>query len=643
MSGRDAVVERLGGDGVPVATEADDSFDDAGGAGGESPVLEWHGPVLERIEDHMTIPWCVRERVERSPRSPMIARKTHMGSTWRQISGEDFLEEVSQVARGLIALGLERGDAVAIMSHTRYEWTLLDLAGWFAGLVVVPIYETSSVEQIRHVLTDAEVRLVVTETMVMAQLVQAAREGVEEPVKILSLDNSALLRLVEAGQDVDPEVVEERVRAGRVSDLASIIYTSGATGKPKGVELTHGNFTTLARNGHSWMPQIAAHRRSRLLLFLPLAHVYARFLEVFQLLGEGILAHTPDTKNLLADLESFRPTYLLAVPRVLEKIYNSAHQSAGSGLKLKTFRWATETAVNYSRALDIPQGPSRALKSQHRLADALVYRRLNALLGGHCQYVISGGGPLGERLGHFFRGIGVTVLEGYGLTETTAPLSVNTPSLSKIGTVGPPISTIAVRISDSGEVLVKGPSVFQRYHNLPQATEDAFVDGWFKTGDIGTLDRDGYMRITGRQKELIVTAGGKNVAPAVLEDRLRGHPLISQVVVVGDKRPFIAALVTLDAEMLPGWLTNHGLPAMTVSEAATHPQVLAALNRAVERANEAVSRAESIRKISILSTDLTEANGMLTPSLKVKRHVVLKRFEEQIDEIYGGPVRQSQD
>ncbi len=619
-----------------------DRPDTAGRQEGHTPssdVLECRGPILERTEDYMTIPWCVRDRVRRNGEAPIVARKAQMGSTWRSISGQAFLDEVNQVARGLIGLGLKPGESIAIMSHTRYEWTLIDLAGWSAGLVVVPIYETSSVEQIRHILSDAQVRLVVTETMVMYQLIQAASDHAPAGLRVFSLDNSALARILDAGKSVPLSEVDERVGMGRTDDVASIVYTSGTTGRPKGVVLTHGNFTTLARNGHGWMPQIAADPSSRLLLFLPLAHVYARFLQVFQLTGNGVLAHTPDTRNLLADLQSFRPSYLLAVPRVLEKIYNSADQTAGGGIKHTTFRWATRVAIAYSRALDTPAGPSRGLSAQHRMADALVYRKIRDLLGGQCHFVVSGGGPLGERLGHFFRGLGVTVLEGYGLTETTAPLAVNTPRLTKIGTVGPPISTVAVRISEDSEVLVKGPSVFTHYHNMEKETAECFVDGWFKTGDLGSLDRDGYLRITGRQKELIVTAGGKNVSPALLEDRLRAHPLISQVVVVGNERPFIAALVTLDSEMLPGWLANHGLPSMTVSEAAVHPDVHAALNRAVERANEAVSRAESIRKIAVLTQDFTEANGLLTPSLKVKRAAVLRCFSHEIDSLYGGPVR----
>ena len=408
--------------------------------------------------------------------------------------------------------------------------------------------------------------------------------------------------------------------------------------------LTHGNFTELAVNSHRWMPEIAAGDDSRLLLFLPLAHVFARFLQVFQISGGGVLGHSPDTKNLLPDLASFRPSYLLVVPRVLEKIYNSADAQAGSGPQRKVFRWAAHVAVEYSRALDTPEGPSRSLRSQRMVADKLVYQKLLKLVGGNASYIVSGGAPLSTHLAHFYRGIGLPVLEGYGLTETVGPVSVNTPRLTKIGTVGPPLPPLSIKISDQGEVLIKGCSVFQGYHNMPDETAQALTeDGWFRTGDLGSLDRDGYVRITGRAKELIVTAGGKNVSPATLEDPLRSHPLISQVVVVGDKRPFVAALITLDEEMLPVWLKNHGLPAMSVAEASTNVEVQASLERAVERANAHVSRAESIRAIRVLTSDFTEANGMLTPSLKVKRAVVTKRFEAVINDIYGGPLEEDQD
>ena len=603
--------------------------------------LEWHAPTLTRIDERTTIPALLQARVSRSADRPLIARKQETSGVWRTITAREFSEEVDAVASGLIGMGLEPGERVAIMSRTRYEWTLLDFACWTAALVPVPIYETSSAEQIAHVLADSEARLIVTETITMAELVRTAAVSVgRESPSVLSLDAGAIRTITENGRDVPASVLAERTESLRTSSLATIVYTSGTTGTPKGTVLSHGNFTDLCTNAHQWMPEIAMGLDSRLLLFLPLAHVFARFLQVFQISGEGVIGHAPDTKNLLPDLAAFRPSYLLVVPRVLEKIYNSADARAASGSARKVFRWAAKVAVDYSRSLDAPTGPSRALRARRALADRLVFRRIRSLVGGNADWIVSGGAPLSQRLAHFYRGLGIPVLEGYGLTETVGPISVNTPRLSKIGTVGPPLPPMAVRVSEDGEILVKGPSVFQGYHNDPGATAAAFTpDGWFRTGDLGSLDRDGYVSITGRAKEIIVTAGGKNVAPAALEDPLRGHPLISQVVVVGEKRPFVAALITLDAEMLPGWLRNHGLPPMTVAEAAGDPHVLAALDRAVERANRHVSRAESIRKIAVLSGDFTEANGLLTPSLKVKRDVAIERFADRIDGIYGGPVR----
>ena len=385
-----------------------------------------------------------------------------------------------------------------------------------------------------------------------------------------------------------------------------------------------------------YLPGVLWGTNVRLLLFLPLAHVYARCLQLLSLAGEGVLGHTPDAKTLLPDLQSFAPSYILAVPRVLEKIYNAADAKAGSGAKLKLFRWAAKVAIAYSRALDTPQGPSRGLRRAHAMADRLVFRKIRGLMGPNARFIISGGGPLGQRLGHFYRGLGLAILEGYGLTETIGPVSVNTDWLNKIGTVGPPVCGNEIRIGEDEEIQVRGIGVFSTYHNNPSATAEAFTaDGWFRTGDIGALDEDGYLRITGRKKELIVTAGGKNVAPAQLEDRLRGHPLISQVLVIGDGEPFISALITLDKEMLPQWLRNHGLAAMDVVEASSHPQVLAALDRAVARTNRAVSRAESIRTFRVLATDFTEANGLLTPSLKVKRGPVMEAHADVIADIYS--------
>lgn len=607
----------------------------------DNGALEWHAPVLVRIDETMTIPRLLQQRVARSARRPIIERKQHMGDMWTPITATQFHEQIQSTAAGLIGLGLEAGDTVAIMSHTRYEWTLLDFSCWFAGLVPVPIYETSSIDQIEHILSDTGSRLVVTETITMSELVKAAAEKAgRDDVQVLSLDSEAIQTIVEAGATVPRNDVAARTAQLTTDSVATIVYTSGTTGTPKGTVLTHGNFTDLALNANQWMPEIAMFPESRLLLFLPLAHVFARFLQLFQLSGEGVLGYTSDIKNLLPDLATFRPSYLLVVPRVLEKIYNSADAQAGAGGKQRIFRWAAKVAIEYSRAQDTEEGPSAALKAQRAVADRLVYQKILRLVGGNVDYIVSGGAPLSERLAHFYRGIGIPVLEGYGLTETVGPVSVNTPRLSKIGTVGPPLPPLSVRISEAGEVLLKGASVFKGYRGNPEATAEAFTeDGWFRTGDLGSLDRDGYLRITGRAKEIIVTAGGKNVAPAALEDDLRGHPLISQVVVVGDKRPFISALITLDAEMLPMWLKNHGLPEMSVSEAANDLEVQASLERAIERANQHVSRAESIRKIKILTTDFTEANGLITPSMKVKRGVVLRRFAPVIDDIYGGPVQ----
>jgi len=533
-------------------------------------------------------------------------------------------------------MGLEAGTAVGIMAHTSYDWFLLDMAIARAGLISVPIYETSSAEQVEWIVTDADVRVVITESGTLAELVRGAVAGIEQPVRVLALDADAITTIVQAGSGVSPSQVDQRSNALTVDDVYSIIYTSGTTGRPKGVELTHRNAVGIPYHGVRYLPGVLWGTNVRLLLFLPLAHVYARCLQLLSLAGEGVLGHTPDAKTLLPDLQSFAPSYILAVPRVLEKIYNAADAKAGSGAKLKLFRWTAKVAIAYSRALDTPQGPSRGLRRAHAMADRLVFRKIRGLMGPNARFIISGGGPLGQRLGHFYRGLGLAILEGYGLTETIGPVSVNTDWLNKIGTVGPPVCGNEIRIGEDEEIQVRGIGVFSTYHNNPSATAEAFTaDGWFRTGDIGALDEDGYLRITGRKKELIVTAGGKNVAPAQLEDRLRGHPLISQVLVIGDGEPFISALITLDKEMLPQWLRNHGLAAMDVVEASSHPQVLAALDRAVARTNRAVSRAESIRTFRVLATDFTEANGLLTPSLKVKRGPVMEAHADVIADIYS--------
>ena len=586
-------------------------------------------------EAHWSVPWLLADRIARSGDRPLVARKSPLSGDWKEVSARAFGEEVAHVAAGLIGMGLEAGTAVGIMAHTSYDWFLLDMAIARAGLISVPIYETSSAEQVEWIVTDADVRVVITESGTLAELVRGAVAGIEQPVRVLALDADAITTIVQAGSGVSPSQVDQRSNALTVDDVYSIIYTSGTTGRPKGVELTHRNAVGIPYHGVRYLPGVLWGTNVRLLLFLPLAHVYARCLQLLSLAGEGVLGHTPDAKTLLPDLQSFAPSYILAVPRVLEKIYNAADAKAGSGAKLKLFRWAAKVAIAYSRALDTPQGPSRGLRRAHAMADRLVFRKIRGLMGPNARFIISGGGPLGQRLGHFYRGLGLAILEGYGLTETIGPVSVNTDWLNKIGTVGPPVCGNEIRIGEDDEIQVRGLGVFSTYHNNPSATAEAFTaDGWFRTGDIGALDEDGYLRITGRKKELIVTAGGKNVAPAPLEDRLRGHPLVSQVLVVGENRPCIGALLTLDAEMLPLWLSSHGLEEMTVVDAARDPRVRAALEKAVARANEAVSRAESIRTFEVLPTDFTVANGLLTPSLKVRRAEAEKRFSAEIEALY---------
>jgi long-chain acyl-CoA synthetase len=596
---------------------------------------EFSVPAVVPPDPRASIPGLLADRVATAGNETLIEHKATPNGPWQPVTAREFEAVATAVAKGLVARGIAPGQSVGIMSRTRYEWTILDFATWLAGAVPVPLYETSSAEQVHWILSDADVRLLVVETAHHAEVVAQVRDQLPGLTDVLVVEDGAIATLTADGADVpDEEIARRRTLAG-AADLATIIYTSGTTGRPKGVELTHGNFVELAANAIAKLGAQVCPPGSRTLLFMPLAHVFARFIEVLVVPAGAVLGHTPDTKNLVADLGTFRPTFILSVPRVFEKVYNSAEQKAAAGGKRGIFQRAAKTAIVYSRALDTPKGPSLWLRLQHKVADVLVLHKLRAVLGGQAAWAISGGAPLGERLGHFYRGMGLTVLEGYGLTETTAPTNVNVPGNVKIGTVGPPLPGTSIRIAEDGEILVKGVQVFRAYHDNEAATAEALQDGWFRTGDLGSMDDDGYLRITGRKKEIIVTAGGKNVAPAVLEDRLRGHPLVSQVVVVGDARPYIGALVTLDAEALPGWLATHDLPDMDVPTAATHPRVLAALDRAVERANRAVSRAESIRRYRILTTDFTVENDYLTPSLKVRRERVLKDFSAEIEAIYA--------
>jgi long-chain acyl-CoA synthetase len=563
-----------------------------------------------------------------------VGLRIQRNGRWKDVTYAEFAAQVAGVAKGLIAADVQPGDRVGLLAKTRYEWTVLDFAIWTAGAVVVPIYETSSADQIAWILSDSGARALVVETAAHAAAVDSVREDASELGSVWVIEDGALDTLTTAGADVPDDELAARRATLTSASLATLIYTSGTTGRPKGCELTHANFLFEIRNGISLLHNHLDENGS-LLLFIPLAHVLARVLEVGAIQNRVVLGHTPDVKDLLGDLGRFQPTFLLAVPRVFEKVYNSAKATADEGGKGKIFDRAAKVAVDWSRAQDTG-GPGLLLKAQHALFDRLVYGKLRAAIGGRCVGAISGGAPLGERLGHFFRGIGVTVFEGYGLTETTAAAAVNHDTALRIGTVGRPLPGVDVAIADDGEVLLRGGIIMRGYWKNEQATAEAIdAHGWFHTGDIGELDTQGFLKITGRKKEILVTAGGKNVAPAVLEDRLRAHKLVSQCIVVGDARPFIAALITLDVEALPAWLKSKGKDeSMTPQQLRDDPELLAELDAAVADANKAVSHAEAIKKFRVLADDFTEDNGTLTPSMKLKRAVVMKEFGNEVESLY---------
>jgi long-chain acyl-CoA synthetase len=553
---------------------------------------------------------------------------------WQDVSWKEFGDTVNGVAKGLIAGGVAPGDRVGLQAKTRYEWTVFDFAIWVAGGVVVPIYETSSPDQVAWILSDSGATAVVVENSEHADAVESIREQTPELGPVYVIDDDAVGTLTAAGQDVPDSELEARRATLKAESLATLIYTSGTTGRPKGCELTHGNFLFGIRNGMGLLDRFL-NMNSSLLMFLPLAHVLAREVAIGALATRTVIGHTPDIKNLVADLGEFQPTFLLAVPRVFEKVYNSAEATAEAGGKGKIFKKAAQVAVDWSRAHDAG-GAGLLLKLQHLLFDKLVYGKLRHAMGGRIVAAVSGGAPLGERLGHFFRGIGVTVYEGYGLTETTAAAAVGHERGFKIGTVGQPLPGVSFKIADDGEILIRGGIVMRGYWNNEDATREAIDgEGWFHTGDIGELDDEGFLRITGRKKELLVTAGGKNVAPAVLEDRLRAHRLVSQCIVVGDQRPYIAALITLDEEALPAWLELKGKDkSLSPAQLREDADLLAELENAVAEANRAVSKAEAIKKYRVLGSDFTEDNGMLTPSLKLKRAVVMKEYETEVEALY---------
>jgi long-chain acyl-CoA synthetase len=601
-------------------------------------VRECGVPVSEMIPASAGLDDVVFRRARADPGAPMLRRRAP-GGGWQDVTAGQFRAEVTALARGIIGAGIGPGDRVGLMSRTRYEWTLIDYAIWAAGAVTVPVYETSPAGQIEWILGDSGARAVFAETRTHEQIISSVRgrlPGVEHLWMIDALDMLAL-----ADAHTGEEQLDRRRARRTAADLATIVYTSGTTGRPKGCQLTHGNLLADVRNAVAALPEIFTVPGASTLLFLPLAHAFARIIQVGVLEAGVILGHWPEITTLADGLAEFHPTFLLAVPRVFEKAYDSAQrQASGSKATARVFAAAAQAAIAWSRASGDAAAGRRAgpaLRLWHALFDRLVYAEVRAAVGGKLQYAVSGGAPLGERLGHFFRGAGITVLEGYGLTETTGAVTVNRPGCNKIGAVGLPLPGVSIRIAGDGEILVKGPNVFPGYWRNDAATRQVLdPDGWLHTGDIGTLDDEGFLRVTGRSKDLIITAGGTNVAPAVLEDRVRAHPLVSQCVVVGEGRPYIACLVTLDPETLAFWKRQHRRPAdATPSDLAHDPQLTKEIQLAVDEANKAVSRAESIRRFRILRTDFTEASGQLTPSAKIRRNVIAEDFAADIDALYS--------
>lgn len=574
------------------------------------------------------------DRVRETPKIPLFAIEQADGR-WHDVSGEDFLSQVQAVAKGLIASGIQPGQAVAIMSKTRYEWTLIDFAIWFAGAVSVPIYESSSATQMQWIISDSDSVAVFLETGEHQERLDSIKASIPLARQVWRFDQDCIELLTQRGREIDDETLEQRRTGAGLYDLATIIYTSGTTGVPKGCELLHRGFVELSKNAMLEMPEVLQTGRSTL-LFLPLAHVFARFVEVLTVHVGVKVGHKSDAKDVGPAMVSFHPDFLLAVPRVFEKVYNAAEQKAEAGGKGDIFRKAALVAVNYAKAKEAKGSAGLSLSLKHKLFDVLVYRKIRAAMGGQLRYAISGGAPLGARLGYFYAGIGLTVLEGYGLTETTAPAMIARPSQIKIGKIGRTLPGCGVKIAADGEILLRGNNIMRGYWRNPVATKETFDGDWFKTGDIGELDDDGFLTITGRKKELLVTAGGKNVAPAGLEDPLRAHPIIGQVVVLGDKKPFVSALISLDSEMLPTWLKNHGgNEKLSMDDATKDPKILSEIQTAIDNVNKSFSTAESIRKFVIINAELTEKSGHLTPSLKIKRDAVARDFAKEIAELYA--------
>lgn len=602
-------------------------------------VKQFTNPVKEPIDSDINLFDLLDNRAKRDPEGAMIEYKGDDG-TWHPYSAQVFRDMVIDLAKGLVGLGVNKGDSVAIVSRTRWEWTALDMAIMSIGALTVPVYETNSASQVSWIFNDSKVTLAIAEDDGQRDKIESVRSEVPTLRNVFVIEAGGLNAIKTYGESVTDAEFWEYKEASHGDDRATIVYTSGSTGTPKGVELTHRNFAFLVLSALQYMPRAGAWPNRRLLLFLPLSHVFARFLEFFSFGGTISLALSSNMKTMVKDFETFGPTLLLAVPRVYEKVYNAASQRAGTGFAGKMFMRAAENAREWSKAEQKGEQLPIAGRIAHAFYEQVVYKKIRTIFGPNADFAITGGAPMDSELSHFFNGIGMPVLEGYGMTETCGPVCVSLPEDNRIGTIGMPMCGITAGIAEDGELVVKGPLVCKGYHNNPGVTAQQITDGWLHTGDLGDISEDGFISITGRKKDLIITAGGKNVSPGLLEASVMTSPVVNQCLVIGDKKPFVAALVTLDLADANKWLESQGAkPEPDLASLAKNAIVHAEVERAVNAANEGVSRAESIRKFEILPDEFTEANGMLTPSLKTRRAQIVEHYRELIDDVIYVPLK----
>ena len=602
-------------------------------------VKQFTNPVKEPVDSDINLFDLLDNRAKRDPEGAMIEYKGDDG-TWQPYSAQVFRDMVIDLAKGLIGLGVNKGDSVAIVSHTRWEWTALDMAIMSIGALAVPVYETNSASQVSWIFNDSKVTLAIAEDDGQRDKIESVRSEVPTLRNVFVIEAGGLNAIKTYGESVTDAEFWEYKEASHGDDRATIVYTSGSTGTPKGVELTHRNFAFLVLSALQYMPRAGAWPNRRLLLFLPLSHVFARFMEFFSFGGTISLALSSNMKTMVKDFETFGPTLLLAVPRVYEKVYNAASQRAGTGFAGKMFMRAAENAREWSKAEQKGEQLPIAGRIAHAFYEQVVYKKIRTIFGPNADFAITGGAPMDSELSHFFNGIGMPVLEGYGMTETCGPVCVSLPEDNRIGTIGMPMCGITAGIAEDGELVVKGPLVCKGYHNNPEVTTQQITDGWLHTGDLGDISEDGFISITGRKKDLIITAGGKNVSPGLLEASVMTSPVVNQCLVIGDKKPFVAALVTLDLADANKWLESQGAkPEPDLASLAKNAIVHAEVERAVNAANEGVSRAESIRKFEILPDEFTEANGMLTPSLKTRRAQIVEHYRELIDNVIYVPLK----